>query len=787
MKLKWVWALGLALAAVLLFSVCALADDYVLMAGGRSKAAAVSVGYDQLYAAEVTESGQYWYKFTAPGTNGYTWLYAKNNSISRSTYFYVYSQIEEKLYQYSYNNGSSGTGCIRLSSGTTYYIKIDTSGTSGYYQFKLTFVDDPDNSSVGSATPIALNTAYSRTIGGVDTDMFEFTTNGAGSYSLSVSVPKKPGSALNYAIITGVEEQLLKGTTYYDGTVRGTVTLNAGTKYYVKIWSTAAYICDYSFTVINTDADSNSINGATPIALNTEYARTIDGNDTDWFVFTTDKALSYSLCVSAPKKPNGYFCYGIFTAAEEKLVSDSFYYTGSDMETLSLSAGTKYYVKIWSTTEYTCDYTMKIRYTDVDSHTLGGATPIALNTEYKRTIDGKETDCFVFTTSGAGSYTLSVSAPNKPNGYFCCGIYTGTDDKLFSDSFYYTGSVSKAVSLDAGTKYYVKIWSTAEYTCDYHFTVEHETTPISKAEITLPADSYVYTGKAIKPEVTVKMGGTTLKKGTDYTVKYSSNKNVGIATVTVTGKGDYGDSAAAEFRIKPAPLTGLKLGKTSYVYTGKAFKPAVTVKAEVNGKTVTLKSSQYTVTYENNKAVGKATVTVTGKGNYGGTLKKTFKITPVELKDVKIFNTSLPYTGKKHTPVLRVRAAVNGKTLTLKKNRDYTVTYTDNIAPGTATVTVKGKGNYTGTLTATFKINKLKMSTATVTLSKTSMTYTGKELKPKVTVKIKVDGKTVTLTKGTDYTVTYKNNIGPGTATVVIKGKGNFTGTIKATFTIRDE
>ena len=73
-----------------------------------------------------------------------------------------------------------------------------------------------------------------------------------------------------------------------------------------------------------------------------------------------------------------------------------------------------------------------------------------------------------------------------------------------------------------------------------------------------------------------------------------------------------------------------------------------------------------------------------------------------------------------------------------------------------------------------------------ITLSKTQMDYTGKALKPKVTVKYKVDGKTVTLVKDTDYTVTYKNNVEPGTASVIIKGKGHFTGSKTVTFTIQD-
>ncbi|MFT3951059.1 MAG: leucine-rich repeat domain-containing protein [Oscillospiraceae bacterium] len=74
-------------------------------------------------------------------------------------------------------------------------------------------------------------------------------------------------------------------------------------------------------------------------------------------------------------------------------------------------------------------------------------------------------------------------------------------------------------------------------------------------------------------------------------------------------------------------LTGMiaKLSVTSYAYTGATKKPTVSIKAG----TKTLKSStDFTVTYKNNTAVGKATVTVKGKGSYTGTKTLTFKINP---------------------------------------------------------------------------------------------------------------------------------------------------------------
>ena len=60
---------------------------------------------------------------------------------------------------------------------------------------------------------------------------------------------------------------------------------------------------------------------------------------------------------------------------------------------------------------------------------------------------------------------------------------------------------------------------------------------------------YAYTGSAIKPAPTVKVGSTTLKSGTDYTLSYKNNTNAGTATVTITGKGNYTGTKSVTFKI----------------------------------------------------------------------------------------------------------------------------------------------------------------------------------------------------------------------------------------------
>ncbi len=149
---------------------------------------------------------------------------------------------------------------------------------------------------------------------------------------------------------------------------------------------------------------------------------------------------------------------------------------------------------------------------------------------------------------------------------------------------------------------------------------------------------------------------------------------------------------------------------------------------------------------------------------------------------VTLSKTSFTYTGKAQKPSVK-KVVVNGKTL--KAGTDYTASIAKGKKAGTYKVVVSAKGStYTGSKTVTYTIKALKASKFKVTLSKTAYSYNGKAKKPKATVKTTVNGKTVTLKKNRDYTVAYKNNVKAGTASVVIAGKGNFTGTKTAKFKI---
>ena len=156
--------------------------------------------------------------------------------------------------------------------------------------------------------------------------------------------------------------------------------------------------------------------------------------------------------------------------------------------------------------------------------------------------------------------------------------------------------------------------------------------------------------------------------------------------------------ALSRISISKASVT---LSTSTYAYDGKAKKPGVTVK--LNGKTLK-NDTDYTVSYSNNTKVGTAKVTITGKGNYTGSVSKTYSIKNNFKKATISGISNKSYTGKNITQSITVK--YNGKTL--KNGTDYTVSYSSNKNIGTATVKVTGKGSYAGTITKTFKINPAK-------------------------------------------------------------------------------
>ena len=236
------------------------------------------------------------------------------------------------------------------------------------------------------------------------------------------------------------------------------------------------------------------------------------------------------------------------------------------------------------------------------------------------------------------------------------------------------------------------------------------------------ASSVSFTGSNITPSVTVKVAGRTLTSGTDYTVSYSNNKNVGTSNVYVYGKGNYSGSLSAKFDIVPAKQQIQKL-ETKYkgFFVDWAQKDSATgydVEYSVNANMSGAVSKHLTANKPDTLTVNglsgdktyyvrvRSYTNVNGKVYYGAWSDvKSIKTANNDITKATVSGISTKaFTGKAITQNVTVKV---GNTV-LKNGTDYTVSYSNNKKVGKATVKITGKGKYGGVITKTFKINPAK-------------------------------------------------------------------------------
>ena len=179
------------------------------------------------------------------------------------------------------------------------------------------------------------------------------------------------------------------------------------------------------------------------------------------------------------------------------------------------------------------------------------------------------------------------------------------------------------------------------------------------------------------------------KKYSGYRAKYVPENTAMYRTVIIRVK----------VPVKKKALTKKMIRlKKKYAYEGKAIKENETVK---DGKEVLDSGKDYKASYQNNKNLGKATITIKGIGNYKGTKKVSYTIVKRSVRSVTChYKKTRSYTGRWVKPNVTLKV---GK-VKLKKNRDYTLVYRNNLQIGNASVVIRGMGNFTGKKTITFKI-----------------------------------------------------------------------------------
>ena len=310
-------------------------------------------------------------------------------------------------------------------------------------------------------------------------------------------------------------------------------------------------------------------------------------------------------------------------------------------------------------------------------------------------------------------------------------------------------------------------------------------------------------------QIIVSVNGRQLTEGTDYTYSFlGDTTNAGTVTVVVTGKGKYTGSATATYEIKPKEinLTTVTLFPATYQYVPGGVTP--TIQSIVDNAIIengSAKILQAGIDYEitsvsGGDTAGTGEVVIQGIGNYNGVQRRQFTVEPRSLDPAvnsAITIADLPalvYTGNAlYATSLQIRdgdAILNAAT-------DYTVTYypVNPVNVGTVTVTITGRGSYTGTAVTSFDIEPRDITgtgSGIIVAPIADQTYTGSAVVPTLSggvpgVEVRFGNNTV-LVEGTDYTVTYENNVdvGTNTAYAVVTGIGNFTGTQYALYSIVD-
>lgn len=439
-----------------------------------------------------------------------------------------------------------------------------------------------------------------------------------------------------------------------------------------------------------------------------------------------------------------------------------------------------------------------------------------------------------------GSKTLSLNKQYIVTKLVC--KTDGGEETVYEDE---TGAKSNSTKLAKAGRYTATIKGvesngyTGSRTVEFRVVDKDHLISNTKIKIT---GSKVYTGSEVtlrttgdNPELTIeskKYG--PLVSGQDYTVSYNdengnkTNIKSGKVTVTITGQGDYAGTKKVSFAIKKRPITmtasdaagkglitwdtkedtilykeakrvGENGGMLYLPYTGTAWKPELDIYAvnEGSAKKLLIKGVDYTLTYKKNQKPGDvASVTITGKGNYSGSVQfdNIFTVKDVTLDDFVITVSPTEYTGKAVKPKINFVYKELGVAVDMKQGAAYAVKYQDNIKVAsiesvvkpTVTITEKGlnaskKGAEKKTQELAFTITTGRITSACVQEIKVQ-TFSGKPAEPKLS--IRVNGKS--LAQGKDYIVTYTGNMQPNDkAAAHIIGIGNYSGTVSKEFVIQ--
>lgn len=294
-------------------------------------------------------------------------------------------------------------------------------------------------------------------------------------------------------------------------------------------------------------------------------------------------------------------------------------------------------------------------------------------------------------------------------------VNIGNDDISLTPSDY---SLSYANNINAGNAS-VLINAKGTYyigSIDKTFTIKPfngQTNSGNRLSISTNVDSLVYNGQPI-PDVIINIidtlrGTVSLVENVDFDYQIVATGTPLTYKLQLQYKGNYSNNTGvtwfdfATFTVEKYDINGATANYSNTVqYDGSAtYEPTVTLSTSF--KNPLTKNTDYTVSYSNNTSVtNDAVISCSGIGNFKGTINLKFSITPYDMANCvvnAIANQTL-VDGVAEPDVV----IVNDKSNTLVKGVDYTLSYTNNTAVGTATAIATGIGNYTGTISKTFEI-----------------------------------------------------------------------------------
>ena len=380
--------------------------------------------------------------------------------------------------------------------------------------------------------------------------------------------------------------------------------------------------------------------------------------------------------------------------------------------------------------------------------------------------DGSSTHLITVKNPFTLSYTISYFyCPDRRNG-----VYNPVDSSNTVNAGYYYARIT------VGTKY---VDSAVYHVSPIVITVDYGLRAVNKeydqtVAATILTDGIIPDGVLAQDRAT--FGLTARGQFTDPNV--GEGKLVHITEITSTSPNYVVDLANSQLEtyasIWAKDLTGdvVATGLEDKTYTGSAITQNLVL--SVAGKRVTL-DVDYRLDYMDNTEAGTASIVVTGINNYTGIETLHFNINKKNIGDGDVIGTIDPatYNG---SPITNINITMTYNGVQLVQTNDYViVTITDNINAGTATVTLHGAGkNYTGSKTLTFKINPLSLADCQLVFIglQDSYLYDGAPISPTFT--LIANG--LTLRLGDDYSASYLNNSRPGTASIRVTGRGNYTG-----------